>query len=157
MRSFALTLYAPISQNGQTHSNNSSANCRRIVWVFLTILWDWRLKDKLKQWLLEKYFSKILKWWGCLTELLILKKWIKRERNSNKSWIISMCGFCRIILLLMEKTPLSSYFVIVNPLMHNAPKWSDTLKILQSNFIEITFRHGCSPLKLLHIFWKTFS
>ena len=26
-----LTLQAPISQNGQTHSNNSSANCRRIV------------------------------------------------------------------------------------------------------------------------------
>ena len=26
-----LTLKAPIPQNGQTHSNNSSANCRRIV------------------------------------------------------------------------------------------------------------------------------
>ena len=26
-----LILSAPISQNGQTHSNNSSANCRRIV------------------------------------------------------------------------------------------------------------------------------
>ena len=34
----------PISQNGQTHSNNSLANCRRIVWVCLTILWDWHLK-----------------------------------------------------------------------------------------------------------------
>ena len=34
----------PISQSGQTHSNNSSANWRRIVWVCLTILWDWRLK-----------------------------------------------------------------------------------------------------------------
>ena len=31
-------------QNGQTHSNNSSANCRRIVWVCLTVLWVWRLK-----------------------------------------------------------------------------------------------------------------
>ena len=39
-----LTLSAPISQNGQTHSNNSSAICRRIVWVCLAILWDWRLK-----------------------------------------------------------------------------------------------------------------
>ena len=28
-----------ISQNGQTHSNNSSAIC-----VCLAILWDWRLK-----------------------------------------------------------------------------------------------------------------
>ena len=26
--------------NSQTHSNSSSANCRRIVWVGLTILWD---------------------------------------------------------------------------------------------------------------------
>ena len=39
-----LTLSARISQNGQTHSNNSSANFRRIAWVCLTILWDWRLK-----------------------------------------------------------------------------------------------------------------
>ena len=39
-----LPLYAPISQNGQTHSNNSSGNCRRIALVCFTILWDWRLK-----------------------------------------------------------------------------------------------------------------
>ena len=37
----------PIPQNGQTHSNNSSANCRRIVWVCLAILWNWCLKVKL--------------------------------------------------------------------------------------------------------------
>ena len=41
----SLTLWAPISQNGQTQSNNSPKNCRRIVWVCLTILWDWRLKS----------------------------------------------------------------------------------------------------------------
>ena len=29
----ALTFLTPVSQNGQTHSNNSSVNCRRIVWV----------------------------------------------------------------------------------------------------------------------------
>ena len=28
---------------------------------------------------------------------------------------------------------------------------------LQSNFIEITLRHGCSPVKLLHIFKSPFS
>ena len=39
-----LTLYAPISQNGQTHSNNSLANCRQIVWACLAILSDCRLK-----------------------------------------------------------------------------------------------------------------
>ena len=27
---------------------------------------------------------------------------------------------------------------------------------LQSNFIEITFRHGCSPVNLLHIFKAPF-
>ena len=35
-----LTLYAPTPQNGQTHSNNLVAICRRIVWLCLTILWD---------------------------------------------------------------------------------------------------------------------
>ena len=37
----------PIPQNGQTHSNNSSAICRSIVWVCLTILWNWHLKASL--------------------------------------------------------------------------------------------------------------
>ena len=40
-----LTLQTPISQNGQTHSNNLSENCRQIVWECLTILWDSRLKS----------------------------------------------------------------------------------------------------------------
>ena len=34
----------PTPQNDQTHSNNSSAICQRIVWVGLIIIWDWRLK-----------------------------------------------------------------------------------------------------------------
>ena len=38
----------PTPQNGQTHSNNSSPICRRIVWVYLTILWSWRLKGQVK-------------------------------------------------------------------------------------------------------------
>ena len=46
------------SQNGQTHSNNSSANCRRIVWVYLTILWDWHLKVNC-----SKQNSKENQWW----------------------------------------------------------------------------------------------
>ena len=28
---------------------------------------------------------------------------------------------------------------------------------LQSNFVEIKIRHGCSPVNLLHIFWPAFS
>ena len=39
-----LTISAPTQQNGQIHSNNLPAICRRIVWVSLTILWDWHLK-----------------------------------------------------------------------------------------------------------------
>ena len=35
-----LTASIVISQNRQTHSNNSSAIWRRIVWVCLAILWD---------------------------------------------------------------------------------------------------------------------
>ena len=32
------------TQNSQPHANNSSANCQRIICVYLTILWDWHLK-----------------------------------------------------------------------------------------------------------------
>ena len=44
----SLTPEAPIPQNGQTQSNNSSANCRQIVWVCLTNLWNWRYNKALK-------------------------------------------------------------------------------------------------------------
>ena len=36
-----INLLSANPRNGQTHSNNSSANCRRISWVCLTILWDY--------------------------------------------------------------------------------------------------------------------
>ena len=39
-----ITIYAPTPQNGQTHSNNSSGICQRIVRVCLTILWGCRLE-----------------------------------------------------------------------------------------------------------------
>ena len=45
----------PTPQNGQTHSNNSSAICQRIVWVGLIIIWDWRLKGS------GTFFIKLLK------------------------------------------------------------------------------------------------
>ena len=41
---FKCFIVAPISQIGQTHSNNLSAVCRRIVWLCLTILWYWCLR-----------------------------------------------------------------------------------------------------------------
>ena len=45
MSKHTLYLLTLISQNGLTYSNNSSVICQRILWVCLTILWDWRLKD----------------------------------------------------------------------------------------------------------------
>ena len=47
---FNLTLWVPISQNGQARSNNSSAICRQIVWVCLIILWGWCLKGLISWW-----------------------------------------------------------------------------------------------------------
>ena len=44
-----LRIRQPALKNGQTHSNNSSANCRQIVWVCLTILLGWRLKSSVKR------------------------------------------------------------------------------------------------------------
>ena len=41
-----LTLQVPTPQNGQTHTNNSSAFCRQIVWVCLAIFWGWCLKGQ---------------------------------------------------------------------------------------------------------------
>ena len=36
------------------------------------------------------------------------------------------------------------------------PMLKGDFNMLQSSFIEITFRHGCSPVKLLHIFRRPF-
>ena len=49
LRGLLLSLQAPIQQNCQTYSNNSSAISRRIVWVRLTILWYWRLKGYMRK------------------------------------------------------------------------------------------------------------
>ena len=65
-----LALYTPIPQNGQTHSNNSSANCRRIVWVCLTILWGWRLRVKA----------------GHIDERNMLNFTLKTQINTNCTW-----------------------------------------------------------------------
>ena len=39
-----LTNQTNLNIYGQTHSNNSSANCQQIVRVYLTVLRGWRLK-----------------------------------------------------------------------------------------------------------------
>ena len=45
---------------------------------------------------------------------------------------------------------------ISNKFTRGHPCESVTLMKLQSNFIEITLPHGCSPVNLLHIFRTTF-
>ena len=59
----------PIPQNAQTHSHNSSTICRRIVWVCLTILWNWRLKGKV-------YQAKSPSWWCNVSYCLKVNMWI---------------------------------------------------------------------------------
>ena len=63
-----LTLSAPIPQNDQTHSNNSSAICRRIIWVCLTILWIWCLKSS------EGYAIQMKIWYANYSKLPDLKR-----------------------------------------------------------------------------------
>ena len=45
---------------------------------------------------------------------------------------------------------------ICSKLTGEHPCRSAILIKLQSNFIEITFRHGCSPVNFLHIFRTSF-
>ena len=40
--------------------------------------------------------------------------------------------------------------------IYEHPRWSAISIELQSNFIEITLQHGCSPVTLLHIFRTPF-
>ena len=65
-----LTLQAPTLQNGQTHSSNSSGNCRRIVWVCLTILWGWHSKGYKYKAALASYIS-----WMCYTRYCRVNQW----------------------------------------------------------------------------------
>ena len=68
-----------ISQNSQTHSNNSSANCRRIVWVCLTILWHWHLRVKMH----ETRFSNIYILFLIITIIIVLYTFLLYYINCN--------------------------------------------------------------------------
>ena len=60
---FFYFLINPLSTNltiGQTHSNNSPAICRRIVWVCLTILCNfWDFQQRNREWLWDCYERKM--------------------------------------------------------------------------------------------------
>ena len=85
-----LTLYEPTPENGQTHSNNLSANLRRIVWVCLTILWACLLRIK---WI----------WADWLTSFsLPPKSWVNLC-FSDDFWWIEVSQFALIFLMLEVK------------------------------------------------------
>ena len=90
-----ITLKALTLQNGQIQSKNSSAICRWIVWVCLTILWGWCLKGyhnyfKLKMKLNANYVSlnlfkvntsiiwKPVSWYAKQISWVISNAWWKR-------------------------------------------------------------------------------
>ena len=51
-------------------------------------------------------------------------------------------------LPILHEATCSNYF-IVNSLMHNVPKWSDTLKILQHRSLTICFQSDhCDQVRL---------
>ena len=60
---FFYFLINPLSTNltiGQTHSNNSPAICRRIVWVCLTIFCNfWDFQQRNREWLWDCYERKM--------------------------------------------------------------------------------------------------
>ena len=76
-----LTLLAPISQNGQTHSNNSSEIFWQIVWVYLTILVGLALKSL--NWLLQIIISWHIK--NCLSSVKHLKMYTTAEYKLHLS------------------------------------------------------------------------
>ena len=122
---FYLTLQAPTPQNGQTHSNNSSAKAE-IVWVCLTILWGWRLKAYIPK--LKRKFDPY-------------KKATKRPTNCFRlpDWLSSVSCLVRLGCLLCELCKLPSIkrqgFYIKQT--HNTQKMKFSIKYFFSKYDQI--------------------
>ena len=99
----------PIPQNGQTHPNNSLAVCRWIVWVCLTILWDWRLKG---EGCYERHWSTR---WHMFYQIVVLKNFAK-----------------------FKKTPVLESFLIKFQIWWKRSRWKTTLmeKIEMENYSD---------------------
>ena len=69
-------LSANFTKNGQTHSNSSSANCRQIVWMCLTILWNWILKGQ------RKLMNFVIFKKDIVSTIISVRVW-KRSQSAN--------------------------------------------------------------------------
>ena len=97
----------PTPQNYQTHSNNLSANCWRIVWVCLTILSNWRWYGE-AHWTLsvQKDHKVIFKWCA----LLCMSLFPSFHLSSQEPCIIWLS-----FLVLMNKMIISQgvFFIFI--------------------------------------------
>ena len=97
----------PAPQNYQTHSNNLSANCWRIVWVCLTILSNWRWNAE-AHWTLsvQKDHKVIFKWCA----LLCMSLFPSFHLSSQEPCIIWLS-----FLVLMNKMIISQgvFFIFI--------------------------------------------
>ena len=85
-----------------------------------------------------------------------MKKWsslstgVTKESKSSSTQVVYRSSHPEVLL---EKGALK----ICSKFPGEHPCWSVIWIKMQINFIEITFRHGCSPVNLVHIFRATFS
>ena len=91
--------------------------------------------------------------------------WCGISRKIFGTWVWSVVAWTVVILfsqgLLWQKQPprgvlKKSVLKICSNFTGEHPCWSVISVKLQSNFIEIAIRHGCSPVNLLHIFRTPF-
>ena len=82
------------------------------------------------------------------------KKLTKDETRRAKSKLKDMLEFTKAILkgASISSSPPKSLLRICSKFTGEHPCRSVISIKLQINFVEITLRHGCSPVNLLHIF-----
>ena len=105
--------YVPTPQNDQPYSNNSSANCREIIRVYLAILWSWLLKGLI--WKFKGKSSSYL-----LYRLSHRLTWIVKNNDVPNKLLFDWCLFG---------------WLLVNPLSANPTRWSNTLKQFVGNLL----------------------
>ena len=134
-----LILLAPISQNGHTHSKI----CRRIVWVCLTIFWDWRLKAKKPS---PHLFDRVLN---------ILFRWTTKIPAKTHWFEIPLQKLGQILRTVLNNKKsvlvyLSSYLLFSLPttwrLKSKSSKNKWTNKAFQSAEWSLPMSKGCALL-----------
>ena len=133
----------PISQNGQTHSNNTSAICRRIVWVCLTILWNWRLRVNNFAIFTGKHLS-----WSLFNNVAGFQACnVIKKRLQDRCFPVNIAQFLRTTISksICERMP----FEVSNPLMGKITlvKEKENSIIINGfllDFPQVSFQFGVS-------------